>query len=186
MGKQRNVGREIALSLGAAVVLGGGFALYLLKTIPSREELSAGMSPGSASSTLPAPPDDLVLANAVFEGFGAELASKRYDAAYARMAAPYRSSFSLEAFRASCERSPFLAGVQRAGLLKTTRMVLADPQGSAAPASPFTVKGQGVLASAAGSIDASVTLLVERGEARILVLSLGGIPVLDGVSGPPQ
>ena len=38
----------------------------------------------------------------------------------------------------------------------------------------------GVLASGAGSIDAAVTLLTEHGDARILVLSLGGIPVLDG------
>jgi len=55
------------------------------------------------------------------------------------------------------------------------------------PDAPATVRGQGVLVTAAGSIDAAVTLLVEHGDARILVLTLGGIPVLDGVSGPlPQ
>lgn len=183
MGKQRNVGREIALSLGTAVVFGVGLYAYLIESIPSREELSSGLVPTSAG---PAAPDDLALANVMFEAFGAELAAKRYEAAYARMAEPYRAAFTLEVFRASCERSPFLSSAQRAGLLKTTRTSLAaSTTPDAHPEAPVTVRGQGVLVTAAGSIDAAVTLLVEHGDVRILVLTLGGIPVLDGVSGPP-
>ena len=181
MPKQRNVGLEIGVSLTAAVVFGTGLYCYLSSSMVMPQSSQLVPSRADASSK-PTTLDDLELTAPVFEAFGAALATKNHEDAYSLMAQPYRDAFSRAAFRSACERSPFLAHAQRAGLLKTTRMALASADDQ--PALPTTVRGQGVLATSSGNIDASVTLLVSGRDAAILVLSLGGIPVLDGVSGP--
>jgi hypothetical protein len=178
MAKPRNVQREILLSLGAAVVLGGGFAAYMIDAVSPPEEARARPST-SAPPPAPSRPtsDELAVASELFGRFVAHLAARRHDDAYALMALPYRSMVPAAEFRLACERSAFLASAQR-GVLQSTRRLVA-PGG---PKGPYTTQAQGMLVSSAGSIDANVTLLVERGEPSILVLSLAGVPVLDGVS----
>jgi hypothetical protein len=178
MTKSKNVTRDILLSLAAAAVFGAGFAAYLLHSMPTRDELKTSyIEPKNAA---PAGPDDLEVARAVMTKFTQALATKRFDDAYALMAEPYRQIASLDAFRASCAASPFLAQAERATLFSTRRML---PGG--AVHGPYTVQGTGVISGHAGSINAKVTLLVSGSDTRILVLTLAGVPVLNGVSAAP-
>lgn len=176
MTKSANVTRDILLSLGAAVLFGGGLTAYLLNTIPSREELASHSS--LRPSSMDKRPDTLAVAGALMNRFAAQLAAKRYADAYALMAPPYRNAVALEAFTQTCERSAFLAGARRAEVLSTRQMSAAGAPADA----PFTLQARGLLIGTAGSIDMGATLLVERGVPAILVLMLAGVPVLDGVS----
>jgi hypothetical protein len=174
MARSQNAGRDILLSLAAAAVLGAGIAAYVMHSMPSRDALKTSyIEPKNGA---PQGPDDLELARDVMTRFTAALAAKRFEDAYALMAEPYRARASLDAFRASCAASPFLAQAERATVFSTRRML---PGG--AVQQPYSVQGTGVITGHAGSINAKITLLVSSGDARILVLALAGVPVLDGV-----
>jgi hypothetical protein len=177
--KSQNVRREILLSLAAAAVLAAGIAAYVMRSMPSRDELeTSSIEPKDGARH---GPDDLEVARAVMTKFVQALAAKRFEDAYALMAAAYREQASLEAFRASCAASPFLAQAERATVFSTRRM-----QAGGAGPEPYTVQGTGVITGRAGSINARITLLVSDGDARILVLALAGVPVLNGVTSAPQ
>jgi hypothetical protein len=184
MPSPRNVGREILFSLLAAGVLGIAFTVYVLSSMPKLTPpvLTTPSEPAPPQNGQPAPkapqtPPELVQAKAVVESFATALASKRYADAYALMAAPYRATRTLDAFTQTCVASPLLATTQRAAVIGTSRSML----GSGTPG-PYTEKARGLLMTGAGVIEASYTLLVDGQDARILVLSLAGVPVLDGVS----
>lgn len=184
MAAPRNVGREILLSLLAACVLGIGFTVYVLSSMPklSPPVLTTPNAPASPQPGEPAPkaaqtPPELVQAQTVVESFAAALASKRYADAYALMAAPYRTTRTLDVFTQTCTASPMLSTTQRGVVLGTTRSML----GSGTPG-PYTEKARGLLVTGAGAIEANYTLLVDGQDARILVLSLADVTVLDGVS----
>jgi hypothetical protein len=176
MAKQRNVGREILLSLTAAAIFGGAFYVYLDSSMPKPSD--PAHSPLLASSAAQGP-DDLQLASAVTSRFIAELHTGHPEAAYALMASAYRERFSAQKFRAQCGASPFLASADRAVLSRTRRVV---PPGGAAQST--SLHGLGLLASGTHSIEADFTLLPDAdAELRIVVLSIAGVVVLDGVSG---
>jgi hypothetical protein len=179
MAKSQNVTRDILLSLGAAAVFAVGLVAYLLHSMPSRAELETSYI--EPKNRMPQGPDDLEVARAVLSRFTAALAAKRFDEAYALMAEPYRQNASLATFRASCAASPFVAQAERTTLFSTRRML---PGGVVQD--PYTLDGTGVITGHAGSINAKVTLLVSSGDARILVLTLAGVPVLNGVTGAVQ
>ena len=177
MGEPRNPAREIFWSLAAAVVFASGLCAYLLHATapaePARPLLTAAAPPVEARPLLGAE-------NALVGRFAAALAAQDHAAAYALMAPAYRESFSLDAFRARCNRSKFLAGIERAVVLsaRTTRI-------PGAPADPHTVQARGVVSGKAGSLEAGFTFHVTGEAYSLLVVELAGIPVLDGVSGPP-
>jgi hypothetical protein len=156
MTEQRNVGREIGLSLLAAVVLGAGLYWYIRSSIempvPPRlvETASAGGSAGAGGEAR----SSLDAAN--------ELAAR----------------FALDAFSAKCRASPFLSTLTRAVITKTQRRMV---EGSSD--ATYTLAGMGMLVTGSGSLDASFTFLVDAGRMHILVLSIAGVPVLDGISG---
>lgn len=179
MARSQNAGRDILLSLAAAAVLAAGIAAYVMHSMPSRDELKTSYI--EPKNHAPQAPDDLDRARDVMTRFTAALAARRFEDAYALMAEPYRAAASLDAFRASCAASPFLAQAERATVFSTRRML---PGGAAAE--PYTVQGTGVITGHAGSINAKITLLVSDGDARILVLVLAGVPVLNGVTAPAQ
>jgi hypothetical protein len=175
MAKQRNVGREILLSLTAAVVFAGALYVYLDRSMlkPSDPALALLVSNPAQG------PDDMQLASAIVSRFIGELHAGHHEAAYALMASAYRERFSAQEFRAQCGASPFLASAERAVLSRTRRVV--PPGGAARNAS---LHGLGLLASGTRSIEADFTLLPEAdAELRIVVLSIAGVVVLDGVSG---
>jgi hypothetical protein len=149
---------------------------------PSAPVLVSSGEPAAGSGEVPAPkapqtPPELVQAQTVIEPFAAALAGKHYEIAYGLMAAPYRATHTLEAFTQTCTSSPLLSTVQRAAVLGTGRSML----GSGTPG-PYSEQARGLLMTGSGAIEARYTLLVNGKDARILVLSLGGVPVLDGVS----
>jgi len=172
-----NPGRDIALSLLAALVIGGAIVAYVLHGVPSRQELIASgphlVESDAGAQALGA----MDAATKLVSLFSTALAAHRYADAYALMAAPYRASNALTAFESKCKSSPFLAGAQSAGINSTRRATV--PGGNA---DTYTFQGQGVWTAAQGSVDASFVFWVDHGRAHILVMSLAGIPVLDGVS----
>lgn len=179
MADSQNVRRDLLLSLVAAAVLAAGIAAYVMRSMPSRQELQTSYI--EPKSDAPRTTDDLELARGVMTRFTNALAAKRFEDAYALMAEPYRASASLDAFRASCAASPFLSQAERATVFSTRRMLAGG-----ADQEPYTVQGTGLITGHAGSINAKITLLVSGGDARILVLTLAGVPVLNGVTGQGQ
>jgi hypothetical protein len=112
-------------------------------------------------------------AAAIAGPFIAEVGGGRFTEAYARLAAPYRANVSLAAFTRSCRASPILAGARRVMLrrLRTQTGVGAE-----------TLEADGMLDSSAGAVPASFVFLQEEAGPRILVVSLAGVPVLQGVT----
>jgi hypothetical protein len=115
----------------------------------------------------------LTRAAAVAGPFVADVGASRFAQAYARLAAPYRANVSLAAFTRTCRASPILAGARQVML----RRLRTQTGGAAA-----TLEAEGMLDSSAGAVPARFVFLQEEGTPRILVVSLAGVPVLQGVA----
>ena len=111
--------------------------------------------------------------SAVAAPFIADIGAGRYPAAYARLAAPYRQAVSLEAFAKACRASPILSGA-RAVTLREVR------QQSAVGAT--ALEARGVLDTTAGGVPVGFVFLTEDVGPRVLVVSVAGVPVLQGVT----
>jgi hypothetical protein len=118
-------------------------------------------------------PSMLDAAAAVATPFVAHVGAGRFSEAYELLAAPYRSAVSESDFGKACRGSPLLAGARAVTLNKLR-------QQSAGTAS--TVEASGVLDSDAGAVPIGFVFLQEKGRLRILVVSLAGVPVLQGVN----
>jgi hypothetical protein len=112
-------------------------------------------------------------AAAVAGPFVSDIGAGRFAQAYGRLAAPYRASVTLAAFTRTCQASPILAGARQVML----RRLRTQTGGGAA-----TLEADGMLDSAAGAVPASFVFLQEEGTPRILVVSLAGVAVLQGVA----
>jgi len=112
-------------------------------------------------------------AAAVAAPFVGDIAAGRFDEAYARLATPYRAAVSLAAFRATCQASPILMGARQV----TLRRLRTQTAGSAA-----TLEADGLLDSTAGAVPIGFVFLQEPAGPRVLVVSLAGVPVLQGVA----
>jgi hypothetical protein len=110
---------------------------------------------------------------AVAVPFIAEIAGGRFAEAYARLAVPYRAAVSLAAFTNTCQASLILMG----GRQVTVRRLRTQAGGGAA-----TLEADGVLDSTAGAVPISFVFLQEPAGPRVLVVSLAGVPVLQGVA----
>ena len=109
---------------------------------------------------------------AVAAPFIADVGAGRYAAAYARLAAPYRQVVSLEAFARACRASPVLSGARAVTLTEVREQTAAGAR---------TLEARGVLDTTAGGVPASFVFLHEADGPRVLVVSLGGVPVLQGL-----
>jgi len=118
-------------------------------------------------------PSMLDAAAAVASPFVADLGAGRFAEAYALLAEPYRAAVPLPKFAKACQASPILAGA-RAVTLNRLR------QQSAGIAT--TIEASGVLDSAAGAVPIAFVFVQQKGNLRILVVSLAGVPVLQGVA----
>jgi hypothetical protein len=112
-------------------------------------------------------------AAAVAGPFVFDVGAGRFAQAYARLATPYRAAVSLGAFTKSCQASPILSGARQV-MLRRLRM---QTGGGAA-----TLEADGMLDSTAGAVPISFVFLQEPRGPRILVVSLAGVPVLQGVA----
>jgi hypothetical protein len=160
------------------VVLGGAFAIGMLLLVQSvtksarekalqetnaeveRHETQPGRSITDAATAVASP-------------FIAAVGAGRYADAYGLLAAPYRGAVTPAAFAKTCQASPILAAA-RSVTLNQLR------QQSAGTAE--TVEASGVLDSGAGAVPIGFVFLKEGGKLRILVVSLAGVPVLQGVA----
>jgi hypothetical protein len=112
-------------------------------------------------------------AAAVASQFVAHVGAGRFAEAHALLATPFKSAVSVDAFARTCRASPLLAGARAATLTRLR-------QQSAGGAS--SIEASGVLNSAAGAVPIAFVFLQEAPGLRILVVSLGGVPVLQGVA----
>ena len=112
-------------------------------------------------------------AAAVAVPFVADIAAARFDAAYARLAAPYRAAVSLAGFTATCQASPILMGARQVTLRRLRTQ---------AAAGAATLEADGLVDSTAGAVPIGFVFLPEPSGPRVLVVSLAGVPVLQGVA----
>jgi hypothetical protein len=112
-------------------------------------------------------------AAAVAAPFIVHVGAGRFAEAYALLAAPYRLAVSVEAFARSCRASPILAGARGV----TLRELRQQSAGGAT-----TLEARGVLDSNGGGVPIDFVFLDEAAGPRILVVSLAGVPVLQGVA----
>ena len=161
-----------SLVLGLAFTIG---MLLLVNSITrsSRERALKETNAELARMEARRGPSMLDAAAAVASPFIADIGAGRYADAYALLAAPYRDAVPLPAFAKSCQASPILAGA-RAVTLNRLR------QQSAGTAS--TIEASGVLDSRAGAVPIGFVFVQQKGNLRILVVSLAGVPVLQGIA----
>ncbi|HMF40474.1 MAG TPA: hypothetical protein VKQ32_07260 [Polyangia bacterium] len=161
-----------------SIVLGIAFAIGMVLLVnkvtqTSRDRALAETNAEVARMESPRGPSMLDAAAAVASPFVAHIAAGRHADAYALLAAPYRDAVSLPAFAKTCAASPILAGA-RSVTLNSLR------QQSAGTAR--TIEASGVLDSRAGAVPIGFVFTGEGGKLRILVVSLAGVPVLQGVA----
>lgn len=165
--------RWVVLTIVAAGVFAVGMVLFIRHSTEqalakARAETSAAMVKRAEKQ---GPPLMDVVA-AVAGPFVSHVGAGRFADAHALMAAPYRDAISVDAFAKACRESTILAGA-RAVTLREVR------QHSAGAAS--TLEARGLLDSRAGAVPVGFVFLQEPAGARILVVSLAGVPVLQGV-----
>jgi hypothetical protein len=172
----RNVGRQIAIVIAFATLFAVVLGTYLVRAtrVPPGPVL-VGESDGAARA-----PDDLDVANTVGGALVDHVRAGRFEAAYALMAAPYRERADVGAFRRAWTSSPLLRGLRGVRLTSARAESVRMPDGRLAAPATFTARG--ALVVAAGALEASFTFLREAGETRVLVLSVGGVPLLNGVN----
>jgi hypothetical protein len=165
--------RSITISFVAAAVFGVGFYLYIRHSIDeatakSIAETNAVTQRAEARLSL------LDTASAVAAPFVAHVGAARFAQAYELLAAPYRRAMSVGAFTESCRASPILARA-RSVTLRQLRQ-----QSSATGGASF--EANGVLDSEEGTVPVSFVFLREDADLRVLVVAIGGVPVLQGVA----
>ena len=164
--------------MGLAVVLAAGFALgiYLLvshMTAKARDTRLAEMRAETERLQKRGGTPLLEAASTVSSQFVAHVGTGRFAEAHALLAAPYKSAVTVDGFARACRASPLLAGARTVTLTRLR-------QQSAGGAS--SIEGMGVLNSSAGAVPIAFVFMQEPPGLRILVVSLGGVPVLQGVA----
>jgi hypothetical protein len=165
--------------IGLTVVIAAIFVIGLLLLVDhvtrsAREKAEATVSAETArKESLRRGPSLLEGAAAVASPFVAHVGAGRFADAYALLAAPYRHAVTLPDFAKSCRASPILAAARSVTLSRLRQ----ENAGGAA-----TIEASGVLDSTAGAVPVGFVFLQEQGQLRILVVSLAGVPVLQGVA----
>ena len=112
-------------------------------------------------------------AAAVASPFIARIGGGQLDEAYELTASPFQKAVSRAAFAKACRESPLLAGARSVTLNRLRQQTAGDAA---------TIEARGVLDSSAGAVPIGFVFLREAGRLRILVVSLAGVPVLQGVT----
>ena len=168
--------RWVVLGIIAAALFALGIVTLVQSSVNAAKAQAAAAA--QASEARMAQADEQVSgplerAAAVAVPFVGDVGAGRFSQAYRRLAAPYRANVSLAAFTRSCQASPILAGARQVVL----RRLRTQTGGGGA-----TLEADGILDSTAGAVPVSFVFLQEEGTPRILVVSLAGVPVLQGVA----
>lgn len=110
-----------------------------------------------------APDENELLLNSFLEDLGAN----RFDAGYAKMAAPYRQANTVDQFKAAVAACPYLSIARRV----TIRRTFED-----------TAVTEAFLSTSKGTLFMSAFVVREGLARRILVLAIAGVPVLQGIT----
>jgi hypothetical protein len=174
MGGPPNVARILVVALLASAAFVIGLLVLIQRTVASkraeamadvaaevRQHESRGTSLLDAAAGVAGP---------FVQGVGAG----DFGQAYPLLAAPFREAVSPESFARACRASPILA---RARAVTLNRLRQQSGGGGAT-----TWEASGVLDSAAGAVPIGFVFLQEGEALRILVVSLAGVPVLQGVA----
>lgn len=173
--------KVLVWSIVLAIAFAIGMYLFVDSRIKANREAALQATAAATKQTeRSAATSTLERAAGVASSFVGHVGAGRFADAHALLAAPYRDAVSLSAFEKACRASPILAGA-RAVTLNRLR------QQSAGTA--VSLEASGVLDSAAGTVPVGFVFLAEvTGNApesralRILVVSLAGVPVLQGVA----
>lgn len=159
-----------------ATVLGVVFAATALTGVLTYKRLTTPFPrlppPPAGASAPPARTPLFEEASKVANLFAGHVGAGRFGEAHALMAGAYRNAVPLDAFTKSCQGSPILAGARAVSL----RQLRQENVGASA-----TVEATGALDSSAGAVPATFVFLREPAGLRVLVLTLAGVPVLQGV-----
>lgn len=167
--------RWVVLSVVGAV----GFALGLTTYVQSSvDKAKAEAAAGKAMEERMAESDKRMTARldaaaAVASPFVKFVGAERFADAHELLAAPYRRAVPVEAFARTCRASAILAGARSVAL----RELRQQSAGGA-----VTLEARGLLDSTGGAVPISFVFLQEEAGPRILVVSLAGVPVLQGVA----
>jgi hypothetical protein len=159
--------------VGAAAFAVGMVLLVNSVTESSREKALATVNAETQRLESHRGPSLLEAAAAVASPFVAHVGAGRFADAHALLAAPYRTAVTPAEFSKACRASPILTGARSVTLNRLRQ----QSAGTAA-----TVEASGVLDSASGAVPVGFVFLQEGGQLRILVVSLAGVPVLQGVA----
>ena len=165
--------KVIVWSIVAAIAFALGMVLFVNDRIKSTREAAEKAALAEAAPHETHGPSMLDAAAAVAVPFVANVGAGRLAVAYEAMASPYRSAVTRAAFEAACRASPILAGARSV----TLNRLREQNAGTAA-----SIEASGVLDSSAGAVPIGFVFLREAGQLRILVVSLAGVPVLQGVT----
>jgi hypothetical protein len=171
---ERNVGREIALILGATVVLGGGLAAYILSTIEKPEPI--GLAPSARDPIASSANHNADEMRALASRWGDQLRARDYAAVHSAMAEPFRARVSVEQLAAMVAENPYLAGSEGVTVLRTTEQRAGTDPTSA------SLRARGLLQSKNGSVEVTLHFVREPDGLRIASVLLAGVPVLQGVA----
>jgi hypothetical protein len=163
----------LVFAVVAAAIFVVGLRLFINSVTTSSRKKALAAVEAEVQSRESAGPSMLDAAAVVATSFAHHVGAGRFAPAYPLFSAPYRSAVSPAAFAKACQASPFLAGARAVTLNQLRRQSV----GNAA-----TIEASGLLDSGAGAVAISFVFLEEQGGLRILVLSLAGVPVLQGVA----
>jgi hypothetical protein len=159
--------------VAAALLIGGALAVGIYMYVAHAVDQGRGEALARIErEARPERASQLDEAAGAATAFVADVAAGRFPSAHARLAAPYRAAVTVTDFAASCRGLPILTGA-RAVTLRELR------QQSAGAA--VSIEARGLLDSAAGAVPIGFVFLREPA-LKILVVSLAGVPVLQGVA----
>lgn len=170
--------RWVVLSLLAAAAFVVGLSTLINHQV-EQAKARANAESGLVAEKLEARGTPLLDQVAAVAGpFVADVGAGRFAEAHARLAAPYRQAVTVDAFAKTCRASALLAGARTVTLREVRRQAVGDA---------VTLEARGVLETAAGAVPASFVFLLETGTGatggpKILVMSLAGVPLLQGVT----
>ncbi len=171
------MGRPSTEKILVFALLGAGIfvvaLLFLIESVTKSSREKALATVNADVQRMEKRPSKLDAAAVVTSSFAAHVGAGRFADAYPLLAAPYRGAVSPAAFAKACRASPILAGARAVTLTRLRE----QSAGSAA-----TIEATGVLDSSAGAVPIGFVFLEEEGRLRILVVSLAGVPVLQGIA----
>jgi len=176
--RRLETGQIVGLAVLGAAAFGVGLYLFIDHSISkARETKLAEVRAETEKMQKRGGAPMLDAAAAVASQFVAHIGAGRFTDAHALLAAPFKTAVSVDAFTRTCRASALLAGARAVTLTRLR-------QQSAGGAS--SIEASGVLNSAAGAVPIAFVFLQEPAGLRILVVSLGGVPVLQGVAPAPR